>query len=84
MVGLNPKCTNIIEVEKVFQFSKISQYNVGGNVKAHCALITSVIISCTQRFLWENESPECDSLSDSFLKNQCKEKTCAVEIIQLH
>ena len=56
MVGLNQKFTNIIEV-----------FNVGRNVKAHCGgLITNVIISCTQRCLWENESRGCDSLRNMF------------------
>ncbi len=68
MVGLNPKFTNIVEVfgEKMFQFQKLVS-NVGRNVKAHYgSLITNVIISCTQRCLWENESRECDPLRNVF------------------
>ena len=68
MVGLKPKFTNIIEVfaEKCFNVQKLVS-NVGRNSKAHCGgLINNVIISCTKRCLWDNESRECDSLRNVF------------------
>ena len=49
MEGLNQKFTNIIKVylPKKYLNTQKSLSIIGQNVKAHCALIANVIISCT-------------------------------------
>ena len=40
---------------------------MGRNVRANCALIANVIISCTQWRVLKNESPKCDLFMYVFL-----------------
>ena len=40
---------------------------MGRNVRANCALVANVIISCTQWCLLKNESLKCDSFMYVFL-----------------
>ena len=52
--------------KKCFNIQKLLS-NVGRNVRANCALIANVIISCTQWCVLKNESPKCDSFMYVFL-----------------
>ena len=62
MASLNAKFSNIIKVFAEKNVSVFKNYsNVGRNVRANCALVANVIISCTQWYLLKNESLECDS-----------------------
>ena len=68
MASFNPKFSNIINVftEKIFNIQKLLS-DVGQNVRANCALIANVIISCTQWCHLKNESLKCDSFMYVFL-----------------
>ena len=60
MASFNPKFSNIIKI-----FTELLS-NVGGNVRANCALIADAIIPCTQWCLLKNESLKCNSFMYMF------------------